>query len=168
MKLNGKSDCYSFLQNQKTFKNENMIFIAAEHDSLEALEALVEGRVIVEELLMKNFKGDTPIHKAIKCGSARVLEYFLESITKDYTEFQNERGQTPWEAGKEKMIKLEETSPQSVQLIKIGNCLHLMEHFSNYLTQANFEQKGFSISLTEFKAHVADEEMLHFLRFKYL
>jgi len=87
--------------------------VAAKTNSLEALQTLIGGRVFLDELLKKDFKGDTPLHLAVKHGSRPLMAWFLERCTKGFTEIQNDMGLTAAEAGKEKLRFMEEESKQS-------------------------------------------------------
>jgi len=93
----------------KNFKNQNLFHIAGSYNCLEALNAITKNNIFFEELIKKDFKGDTPIHTAAKSGSVEVLEYYLSNCTSKFLEIENDFGLTPLEATKEK-IKLLETN----------------------------------------------------------
>jgi len=63
----------------RNYKNETIFHIAAKTNSLEALKIIVDNQVFTVELLKKDYKGDTPLHAAGKCGSKKVYDYFLSS-----------------------------------------------------------------------------------------
>lgn len=50
------------------------------------MKELIGKTVFVEELLKKDFKGDTPIHTAAKSGSLEVLEFFVTACSKGFLE----------------------------------------------------------------------------------
>ena len=91
----------------KNFKNQNMFHIAGEFNSFEALRGIVKNSIFFEELLKKDFRGDTPIHTAARKGSAEVLEFYLTNCTNKYLDIENDFGLTPLEAIKEKLKFLE-------------------------------------------------------------
>ena len=75
---------------------------------MESLKQLIGKTVFIEELLKKDFKGDTPIHVAAKSGSMDILEFYATACSKSFLEIQNDFGFTPKEAVKEKIRILEE------------------------------------------------------------
>lgn len=86
IKTKKKGSIYEHLLDMKNYKREHFYFTCAKHDSLEALQTLVGDRVFFNELLSKNYMGDTPIHKAVKNGSLKVLQFFLERCTLSFLE----------------------------------------------------------------------------------
>ena len=77
---------------QRNFKHQSILHIAGKHDSLLSIKALLGKTVFVEELLKKDFKGDTPLHSAAKAGSLDVLNFFLTACTPQFLEIQNDFG----------------------------------------------------------------------------
>jgi ankyrin repeat protein len=55
----------------------------------------VHKTVFVEELVKRDFKGDTPLHAAAKAGSIDILEFFLTASTPAFLEIENDFGLTP-------------------------------------------------------------------------
>jgi ankyrin repeat protein len=51
--------------------------VAAKYNSVESLKILVDDRDYTEELLKKDYQGNTPLHLAAKKGNKSILEYFL-------------------------------------------------------------------------------------------
>ena len=51
--------------------------------------------VFQEQLIKRDFKGDTPIHVAAKSGSWEILYYFLTASTPSFLELENDFGLTP-------------------------------------------------------------------------
>jgi len=82
----------------RNYKYETLFHVAACHDSIDALKHICGKSVFVEELIKKDFKGDTPIHLAAKKGSMKVLEFFLETSTRSFIEMQNDFGLSVIEA----------------------------------------------------------------------
>ena len=70
----------------RNYKYETLFHIAAKYNSLEALKELLGNCIFIEELLKKDFKGDTPIHLAAKNRSFKILEFFCTSVTKNFLE----------------------------------------------------------------------------------
>ena len=71
---------------QRNFKYQSIFHIAGKHNSLLSLKALLGRSVFIEELLKKDFKGDTPLHSAAKSGSIDVLEFFMTACTPQFLE----------------------------------------------------------------------------------
>lgn len=95
-----KRDTREYFEN-RNFKYETIFHIAARHNSSRSLEALLgksKQIVFLEELLKRDFKGDTPLHTAAKCGSRDVLHFFLTACTPAFLELQNDFGLTPQQA----------------------------------------------------------------------
>ena len=86
----------------RNYKNETLFHIASKFNSVEALEALNKRNVILEELLKKDYKGDTPLHTAAKQGNFEVLEYYLHSCNRNFIEVQNDFGLTVLESARAK------------------------------------------------------------------
>jgi len=53
----------------KNYKHETIFHIAAKFNSLNSLKQLIGRSVFIEELVKKDFKGDTPLHLAAKNGN---------------------------------------------------------------------------------------------------
>ena len=51
------------------FSNETIFHVAARHNSLASLQEILGNTVFVEQLLTRNFVGNTPLHIAAKKGS---------------------------------------------------------------------------------------------------
>jgi hypothetical protein len=51
------------------FKMQTLLHVGAKTDAEEAVRVLVGDRVIIDELVRRDYKGDTPVHKAAKNGS---------------------------------------------------------------------------------------------------
>jgi len=92
----------------RNYKFETLFHIVGRFNSLSSLRELISRTVFIEELLKKDFKGDTPIHTAAKSGNLEVLEFYVTACTKTFLEIQNDFGFTPKEAVKEKIRLLEE------------------------------------------------------------
>ena len=82
----------------RNYKQESLFHLAAKHNSVIALEALVGRASFFEELLKKDFKGDTPMHLAAKGGALEVLRFFMCAATPAFLTIQNDFGLTPLEA----------------------------------------------------------------------
>lgn len=63
--------------NLRNYKLESVFHIAAKNASLDSLKILVDGVPFPEELLKKNYTGNTPLHYAAKKGNVVMLEYFI-------------------------------------------------------------------------------------------
>jgi ankyrin repeat protein len=63
--------------NFRNYKNETIFHVAAKYNSVESLKILVDDRDYTEELLKKDYLGNTPLHLAAKKGNKSILEYFL-------------------------------------------------------------------------------------------
>jgi ankyrin repeat protein len=82
----------------RNYKFETVFHICAKYNSLASLKQLIGKSVFIEELLKKDFKGDTPIHTAAKSGSIDVLEFYITACTRNFLEIQNDFGFTPKDA----------------------------------------------------------------------
>lgn len=94
--------------NLRNYKYETIFHIAGKYNSLSCLKELLGRTVFIEELIKKDYKGDTPIHMAAKGGNIEILEFLITACTKNFTEMQNDFGFTPLESLKEKVRHLEE------------------------------------------------------------
>jgi len=59
--------------NLRNYKNETIFHIAAKFNSVDSLVELIGRSVYIEELVKKDFKGDTPLHIAAKNGNIEIL-----------------------------------------------------------------------------------------------
>jgi len=80
-----KRECREYFE-IRNFKYETIFHIAAKHNSYRSLKALLGKSIFLEELLKRDFKGDTPLHTAAKSGSSEVLEFFMTACTPSYLE----------------------------------------------------------------------------------
>jgi hypothetical protein len=92
----------------RNYKYETIFHIAARYNSLASLKQILGRTVFIEELLKKDYKGDTPIHTAAKSGSLEVLEFMVTACSKGFLEIQNDFGFTARDAVKEKIRIMEE------------------------------------------------------------
>ena len=90
----------------RNFKHETIFHIAAKNNSLQSIKVLLGKSVFQEELLKRDFKGDTPLHTAVKAGSLDILEFFLTACTSSFLELENDFGLTPKQALAEKVSML--------------------------------------------------------------
>jgi len=56
-----KTSCEEFFAH-RNFKYETIFHIAAKYNSINSMKALLRKAIFQEELLERDFKGDTPIH----------------------------------------------------------------------------------------------------------
>lgn len=96
--VNGK--IYFDLRN---YKYETVFHMAGKKNSASSIKALVQKACFQEELLKRDFKGDTPLHSAAKAGSIDVLSFFLTACTPRFMELENDFGMTPLVAVQEKI-----------------------------------------------------------------
>ena len=80
-----------FTKNKEYFdlrnhKYETVFHIAAKHNSVQSLKAMLGQTVFIEEMLKRDFKGDTPMHAAAKAGSLEIMEFFLSSVSYSFLE----------------------------------------------------------------------------------
>lgn len=68
--------------NIRNFKNQTIFHIAAKNGAIESLQVLIDNMNFVEELLKKDYKGNTPLHTAAYYGKYQILEYFLTKGSK--------------------------------------------------------------------------------------
>ena len=82
--------------------------MAAKHNALEAIEKVVGKGVFGQEMIEKDYKGDSPVHTAAKCGSGAVLRYYLENGSGRFVEMKNDFGLTALEAVRAKIKYMED------------------------------------------------------------
>lgn len=70
----------------RNYKFETIFHIAARHNSLESLVALIKKCTFLPHMLKKDYTGNTAIHVAAKAGSLEVLEFLLSSVTPGFLE----------------------------------------------------------------------------------
>lgn len=57
----------------RNYKYETIFHMAAKHNSLQAIKEIVQSSIFIEELLKKDYKGDTPMHIAARRGHIEIL-----------------------------------------------------------------------------------------------
>ena len=70
--------------NLKNYKFETIFHIAARYNSLASIKELIGRSVFLEELVKKDFKGDTPIHTAARSGNLEILEFYITACTRNF------------------------------------------------------------------------------------
>ncbi len=86
----------------RNYKYETIFHIAGKNNALSSLQYLVGKAVFIDQILKRDFEGNTPLHSACKAGSFEVLEWLSRLVTKGFFEIQNDFGFTPLQAAKEK------------------------------------------------------------------
>jgi ankyrin repeat protein len=79
----------------RNYKYESVFHIAGKNNSILSIKALVKRIIFQEELLKRDFKGDTPLHSAAKSGSLDVLSFYLTACTPNFLLLENDFGLTP-------------------------------------------------------------------------
>lgn len=64
-----------------------MFHIAAKFNSLDVMQLIVKQQIFFEELLVKDYRGNTPIHLAAVNGSFDILDFFLDNSTSRFLEY---------------------------------------------------------------------------------
>lgn len=98
----------------RNFKYETIFHVAAKHNSINSLKLLVGNTPFQEELIKRDFKGDTPLHAAVKAGSREVLEFFMTAVTEPFLQIQNDFGLTPRDALAHKLSSLSPDSEKHI------------------------------------------------------
>ncbi len=133
----------------RNYKNQSVFHIAARHNSLDAIQTLVGKRWFFDELLVRDWKGDTPIHTASKNGSIETLEFYLQNSTHRFADIENDFGSTPLEAVRTKIkfcelgeVELIRDDGQELKeddkLANLRRCENLLETFEDWLDRENW------------------------------
>ena len=64
-------------QSLRNYENESIFHMAGKSNSIDSLIILNDGMPYQEEIIKKDYKGDTPMHKAGKRGHIKMLEFML-------------------------------------------------------------------------------------------
>lgn len=138
----------------RNFKNQNLFHIAGIYNSFEALTSITKNNIFFEELLKKDYKGNTPIHVAAKSGSTEVLEFYLSNCTRKFLDLENDFGLTPLEIVKEKLKFIEteqdeqnEDDALKTQVYELKRTEELLETFEEWVCE---ERWNYDISYREF------------------
>jgi len=92
----------------RNYRHETVFHVAAKFNALRSLQVLTGRAVFIEELVRKDYKGDTPMHVAAKKGNVEILEFLMSNCTRSFMEIQNDFGLTVADAVAEKIRLLEE------------------------------------------------------------
>ena len=85
--------------------------MAAKSGAAECLKILIDGLTFTEELLKKDYLGNTPLHYAARKGNLAIFEFFINEggePTKLMLDLQNDFGLTVREAVLEKIRNFED------------------------------------------------------------
>ncbi len=63
--------------NLRNFKNQSIFHVAAKHNALDALKVLIDIHVFSDEVVKKDYNGNTPLHVAKKKGHREIYEFFI-------------------------------------------------------------------------------------------
>ena len=64
----------------RNFKNQSIFHVAAKYNALDALKILIDIHVFSDELVKKDYNGNTPLTVAKKKQNRIIYDFFLESI----------------------------------------------------------------------------------------
>ena len=175
-----KSKEYFTLRN---YKYETIFHVCAKNNSIESLKRLVGKSVFIQQMLKKDYVGNTAIHVAAKSGSLEVLEFLCTSVTSNFLEIQNDFGFTALDAAQEKFVLLEESlgakqasemtklereefmlerEKQENKINKIKEAARYLNRFNSYITEATWNDR-FDLPLDMFLEEVADINMRIFM-----
>jgi len=146
------------------------------------MKVLLGKGVFQEQLLKRDFKGDTPIHIAAKSGSIEILDFFMTAVTPAFMELENDFGLTPLSLVSEKLDMLKERLVQDVpesyspdiveemrqkaseKISKMKQILGYLKEFDNYIDVDKW-QKRFEIPLPVFLEVCVDPNLQRFMGF---
>ena len=99
------NNCFDIFQ-LRNYKYQTIFHIAAKYNSLESLEHLLGKNIFLQELLKRDYKGNTPLHSAFISGSLDILNFYLTRCTEKFLFFKNDDGLTPQDAMLHKLNSL--------------------------------------------------------------
>ena len=70
----------------RNYKYETVFHICAKNNSIESLKKLVGRFVFIQQMLKKDYVGNTAIHVAAKAGALEVLEFLCTAVTPSFLE----------------------------------------------------------------------------------
>lgn len=97
--------------NIRNYKNESIFHVAAKSGATDSIKILIDGITFTEELLKKDYLGNTPLHYAARKGNLSILEFFVNEggePTRQMLDLQNDFALTVREAVLEKIRHFEE------------------------------------------------------------
>ena len=68
----------------RNYKYETIFHVCAKNNSLDALKQLLGRQVFIEQLLKKDYVGNTPFHIAAKAGNIEMLQFLCSSVTPNF------------------------------------------------------------------------------------
>ena len=86
----------------RNYKFETVFHIAGKNNALNSLKFICGRAVWIDQMLKRDYEGNTPLHSAAKAGSYEVLLWFLQNTTPQFSQIQNDFGFTPSQAASEK------------------------------------------------------------------
>ena len=172
MVLNYFTKCKAYFD-LRNFKNETIFHIAAKHNSLRSIKAILGKTVFVEEMLKRDFKGDTPLHAAAKAGSYDVLEFYLSACTPSFLTLENDFGLTPIQATAEKICILQEKIRDKEcsleakdkyfsKIEKLQDIDRFFHSFDNFVTDETWAER-FELTREQYLEHAEDPNLRVFM-----
>ena len=82
----------------RNYKYQTVFHICAKNNAFASLKKLVGRFVFIQQLLKKDYVGNTAIHVAAKSGSLELLEFLCTAVTPNFLQIQNDFGFTALDA----------------------------------------------------------------------
>lgn len=70
----------------RNYKYESIFHIAGKNNALESLKYITGRSVWIDEMLKRDYEGNTPLHSAAKAGNLEILTWYCEHITRGFLE----------------------------------------------------------------------------------
>lgn len=159
----------------RNYKYESMFHIAGKKNSVMSIKALVKKIIFQEELLKRDFKGDTPLHCAAKSGSLDILTFYLTACTPNFLLLENDFGLTPLAAVEEKIsmtrealqdkdIKPQVKDKKYRKLEKLMAVQEYLTDFEDFITPEKWDTR-FEMPYDVFLEMIVDVNLKTFMGF---
>lgn len=159
----------------RNYKYESIFHIAGKNNALESLKYITGRSVWIDEMLKRDYEGNTPLHSAAKAGNLEILTWFCEHITRGFLEIQNDFGFTPLQAAQEKAYLYDEqvlrpygelaesqVEAYRTKYNKCMKCVQMLGSFETFVTDETWNDQ-FELRLDTYLEQVASVNMRIFM-----
>lgn len=70
----------------RNYKYESIFHIAGKNNALASIKHITGKAIWIDQMLKRDYEGNTPLHSAAKAGNLEILEWFCGFVTRGFLE----------------------------------------------------------------------------------